>query len=96
MKTIYDTIPRGEENAVSMAELARRWETDERETRQLIYSARKDGELICSSVRGYFRPTSDAELLAWYRTAKSRSIGTLESLRTARRTLIEHGVNPDR
>lgn len=93
--TIYDTIPRGEQNAISMAELARRWEADERETRQIIYSARKDGELICSSVRGYFRPETDTELLDWYRTARSRSLGTLESLRTARRTLIAHGVDPD-
>ena len=52
----------GEENAISMKELATLLDASCRDVRRMIESARTDGIIIASSDKGYFYPTRDREL----------------------------------
>lgn len=52
----------GEENAVSMKELARILDASCRDVRRMIESARTDGIIIASSDKGYFYPARKREL----------------------------------
>ena len=73
---ILDFLPRGIENAISMAELAARANCDPRTARQLVYNARLGGEIICSSCDdengGYFIPIVDYEVERYVKMQKSR------------------------
>ena len=74
-------IPHGEENAVSMRELARLCSASPREVRKMVEVARCDGMIIASSDQGYFIPESKEELLAYYRCVKCRIATAIKTLR---------------
>lgn len=52
----------GEENAISMKELATLLDASCRDVRRMIESARTDGIIIASSDKGYYYPARDREL----------------------------------
>ncbi|MDO4484257.1 MAG: hypothetical protein Q4C54_07460 [Clostridia bacterium] len=78
---IVNLIPEGEENAVSMRDLARALQTEERKVRQYVEKARADGLFICSGDAGYFLPADDADLIRYYRRHHAR-------LKTSYRALL--------
>lgn len=92
---ILELIPKGMNNAISMHDISVLSGMDEREVRQSIFDARCNGTIICSSVNGYFFPETNTELLAWYRTVKKRGMASLESLKSARKQLLDAGIDPD-
>ncbi|MDE5576484.1 MAG: hypothetical protein K2J11_03750, partial [Oscillospiraceae bacterium] len=49
---IMDFIPIGKINAISMAELALRLGKDQRTARKLVFEARNNGAVICSTCSG--------------------------------------------
>lgn len=65
-------IGEGEENAVSMKELARLLGASDRDIRRMIENARKDGHIIASSEEGYFFPIRERELVNYCARTVSR------------------------
>lgn len=85
---ILDFIPYGKENAVSQEELAIRMHTDKRTVRQLVYSVRVRGAVICSTCEGeptagYYRPISANEAMPYVRMQRSRIASAEAALRSA-------------
>lgn len=89
-------IPIGAENAISRAELARKWGVNDRTARERIAALRADdngdGYVIVShsrgGVHGYYR-TNDTETIRRYvNEVHSRARNTFLPLRKARRVLI--------
>lgn len=96
MKYSEADIPIGAENAITRAELARKWGVDDRTARERIAELRAqdngDEYVIVShsrgSVRGYYR-TNDPEVIKRYvNEVHSRARNTFLPLRKARRVLI--------
>ena len=91
-------IPIGAENAITRAELARKWDVNDREARRRIAALRADdngdGYVIVShsrgGVHGYYR-TNDTETIRRYANeVNSRAVNTFLPLRKARRVLIQN------
>jgi hypothetical protein len=59
---LTDTIPIGQRDAVSMSHLARVHNLSDRKMRREVEKARKAGNLICSSDKGYFMPETIADI----------------------------------
>lgn len=66
-------IPTGEREAVSMSHLARTLAVSQRELRRSIEQARRAGNLICSSEKGYFIPETLDELKAYAHRTRERA-----------------------
>ena len=91
-------IPIGAENAITRAELARKWGVSDRVARRRIAELRADdngdGYVIVShsrgGVHGYYR-TNDTETIRRYANeVNSRAVNTFLPLRKARRVLIQN------
>lgn len=91
-------IPIGAENAISRAELARKWGVSDREARRIVAALRADdngdGYVIvshsCGGARGYYR-TNDTETIRRYvNEVHSRARNTFLPLRKARRVMIQN------
>ena len=91
-------IPIGAENAITRAELARKWGVNDREARRRIAALRADdngdGYVIVShsrgGVHGYYR-TNDTETIKRYTNeVNSRAVNTCRPLRKARRVLVQN------
>lgn len=91
-------IPIGAENAISRAELARKWDVNDRTARERIAALRADdngdGYVIVShsrgGVHGYYR-TNDTDTIRRYANeVNSRAQNTFLPLRKARRVLIQN------
>ena len=91
-------IPIGAENAITRAELARKWGVNDRVARRRIAALRADdngdGYVIVShsrgGVHGYYR-TNDTETIRRYTNdVLSRAVNTFLPLRKARRVLIQN------
>ena len=99
MNGFSDTdIPIGAENAITRAELARKWGVSDREARRRIADLRADdngdGYVIVShsrgGVHGYYR-TNDTETIRRYANeVNRRAVNTFLPLRNARRVLIQN------
>lgn len=92
---ILDFIPTGKINAISMAELALRLGKDQRTARKLVFEARRNGAVICSTCSndksaGYYRPTSVEDVRPYIRLQESRIASAQEALRSAK-SFIEAG-----
>lgn len=79
----------GEENAVPAALLASVLRIDQRRLRKQIAEERQDGALICSSVKGYFRPAKREEIQKYMNCMKKRAKHSFIAIRSARRALNE-------
>ena len=92
---IYELLKRGEENAMTTADLLRLTGLrNARELRAQIAREREEGFLILSSCRGrggYYLPAEGAEgrreIEAFCATLRSRAVNTFRALRNARRAL---------
>lgn len=79
-RRILDRIPYGQDNAVSMRNLARGLGETEREIRLRIQKARIDGNVIAGTDAGIFIPETDDELREYVNRSQSRistSVATL-------------------
>lgn len=94
-RALLSMIPLGEENAIHMDDLANILDVEGRDVRREVLNLRKRGRIIASSQNGYFIPTTNGELLRYYRKARGRALTTLSSLKRTRRVLREMGLNPD-
>jgi len=90
---IADILPKGEENAIKSAELARMAGVPTtRQLQQLVAEEREAGALILSTLKGgYFLPDDGEkgrmELAAYVRTLRARALNTLKVLKPANKAL---------
>lgn len=85
---IVDFIPVGQENAISMSELARRRGCDKRTARKLVFEARRKGAVICSTCYGdksdgYYRPASAEEAIPYVHMQQARISSAKAALKSA-------------
>ena len=78
---IYDRLGIGEENAIHMSRVAKELDISERKIRERVQQERAAGCLICSSVKGYFRPKNRHEIRATRDKLKKTAIGILASIK---------------
>ena len=91
-------IPIGAENAITRAELARKWGVSDREARRIVAALRADdngdGYVIVShsrgGVRGYYRTDDPDTIKRYVNEVNSRAQNTFLPLRKARRVLIQN------
>ena len=93
---ITDHIPIGRENAITRDRLSRQTGLTDREARELIEKARRDGTIIINKQdgRGYYQPGPDdvADMLHQYRSNNSRAKSILVQQKHIRRRLREKGL----
>ena len=89
---LLSAIPRGEQNARSMRDLARYLGVDRRAVRRVVNEARIAGCIICSSDNGYFLPEDAEDVLRHYRRAMCGVNTTLAALEPERAYLEDMGV----
>ena len=90
-------IPIGAENAITRAELARKWGVNDREARRRIAALRADdngdGYVIVyhsrCGARGYYRTNDPDTIKRYVNEVHSRARNTFLPLRKARRVLIQ-------
>ena len=87
-KLLY-SVPVGEDNAVTAAELCARFDMTERELRQAFEALRKSGEVICSCDHGFFKPETKTELEKYISRESKRARSVFFSLKSARKLLKE-------
>lgn len=85
---IIDFIPFGRENAISMEELAHRIGRDKRTARNYVFTARRRGNVICSTCcgngsDGYYLPVSVKEVIPYVRMQQSRIESAKLALKSA-------------
>lgn len=82
---LLSVLPTGEENAASTdCLLGILGLADSRSLRKLIAKARGNGEVICSSVDGYYLPQNREEIQRFYKTTRQKALSTLAILKSAR------------
>ena len=86
---ILELIPKGRENAVSLAYLAEMLNVSERTTKEYVSRARKKGISIVGDRFGYYKPANREELQWYYRIFRKRGLTALSSISSARRDLQE-------
>lgn len=89
---IYQIIPEGRNNAVSMSQLSERLHVDARQCRKIISEMRNQGYLIVGDNHGYYVPTTNEELFRWYQSVRSRAMTGLKGLKYARRIMKGNGI----
>ena len=94
---ITDYIPHGHNNAISRTQLSIRSGMSDRKCRREIEQARRDGEIILNTGKGYFMYSGgedDTYLNAYIRSESHRfaSIGrTLRTLKKAKKEKVSDG-----
>ena len=86
-------IPTGQNNAISMADLARRLGIPSRTVRADILSLRLDGCIIASCPSGYYIPADIGEELHFYLSHRKRAMTNLTALKATRRHLRDMGID---
>ena len=95
-KKVYQIIPEGKQNAVSMSQLSKILQTDTRQCRKIVSEMRNHGYLIIGDSHGYYKPVTNEELFRWYQSVKSRAMTGLKSLKYARWIMRGNGIEtPD-
>ena len=88
---LLNILQKGKENAVKRGDMARLLGTDDRQARQYIEDARREGVVICNDYdgKGYYIPTKIEELVRQFR--RSRAMATaINSQLWAIKKAIEH------
>lgn len=85
---VLNFIPVGQENAVSMSELAFRMGCDKRTARKLVFNARCKGAVICSTCfgdksDGYYLPASVDEAIPYVKMQRARILSAAAALKSA-------------
>lgn len=91
---ILSYIPTGRENAVTRKELCIRTGLTDREIRQKIEKARKDGNIIINlqDGKGYYQPEGTEEIQKQYTQNQKRAMSILIQQKYLRRKLKEAGA----
>lgn len=95
-------IPVGKENAVTRAQLAKKWGVDDRTVRYRIAAMRAedngDDYIIVShsrgGVKGYYRTDNPEEIRHFFMETKKRAINTFKPLKKMRRVLKDAEAYP--
>ena len=80
---IIEYIPFGHDNPISRPELIRRTGADDRVIRDMLRTARIDGDIVINDGDGYFRYKDKSDLPAlrrYYRKERARAFSILENL----------------
>lgn len=93
-RAIVDLIPFGEENAISMCDLARALDVTPRTVRRRVHEARK-GAIICENEYGYFTPASIDELRDYIHRGQARVMSGVAGLTYAVNVLNAMEVEDD-
>lgn len=88
---VSDVLPRGEENAVQLRQLALILNIPGRTVRRMIEQERRAGVLICSGENGYFLAASTYEAERFIRSMRSRAAEILKTVEAVERA-AEGGV----
>ena len=88
-------IPEGEENAVSMADLAGRAGTDDRTVRKTVFDLRVRGHIIAGDRSGYYRPATTSQIKSYYHLALRRARSSLAIVNAMKKRLRAAGILPD-
>lgn len=81
----------GEDEAISMSELAERMHMNTRQLRKEIERARIAGVIIASSNKGYFIPVTDSELINYYVKQNSRNLTGTATIKAVKKKLEGKG-----
>ena len=97
--TRAEDIPIGAENAISRAQLARKWNTDDRTAREIIARLREEDDgspyvIASSSIGrgGYYRTDDPVLIRRYYEETMHRARSTFKPLKKVRRILREAGA----
>lgn len=90
---IAEVLNRGAENGISMQELARRLQCNERELRQRVHEERVEGAAILSGNTGYYLPSEDPqkaieELKAFEKRLNAKAVNTFAAIKSAKAARI--------
>lgn len=83
-KTLLRLIGRGENNAIHLCELVSYAKMESREVRKCIEQIKRSGEVIISSVNGYFKPETAEELKKYINQETQRAKSIFFTLKSAR------------
>lgn len=87
MNNITEFIPRGINNAITQSDLSSVLNIDKRTIRAMVYQARKNGTVICSTPDsesgGYYLPESPKEAVPYVKFQQARIHSATEALRSA-------------
>ncbi len=95
---LYDALPEGLENAISLTDLSKYFGIDERDLRSRILYARQHGYMICSLAseqKGYYKPINMGEAVRCYRMFSKRLESTQSVVSGMRDYIIRNGIDPD-
>lgn len=100
MKNVLDFIPLGRNHAISMNELAMRMGVSQRTARKLVFEARNNGAVICSTCSGdksagYYRPISVDEARPYIAMQNHRIISATAAKKSAEKFITEKGACDD-
>lgn len=94
LERYYSDIPFGADNAVTRAELMRKWGVTDRGVRRIICELRNDDRftdaVICSSSHrneGYYKSTEPAHIAQFIKETRNRAINTFKPAKNAARVL---------
>lgn len=95
---LYDALPEGLDNAISLTDLATYFGIDERDLRSRILYARQHGYMICSLAseqKGYYKPSDIKEAVRCYRMFSKRLESTQSVVSGMRDYILKNGIDPD-
>lgn len=83
--TIFNDLPTGKENAISSTQLMARYNiNDVRLLRKYVEQERKDGALILSCSKGYYKSNNREDVKEFVNLMEKRAKSTMYVLRSAR------------
>lgn len=88
---LIELIPEGRANAISKAQLTEITGLSERSLRLVVAGERRRGKIIltdCSGTKGYYKPTSSGEVLAFIRSMRKRARETAAIADATERALM--------
>lgn len=86
-QTILGLISTGENNAIHLCELVSLTKMKNREVRKCIEQLKRNGEVIVSSVNGYFKPETVTELKKYINQETHRAKSIFYTLKSARKLI---------
>ncbi len=92
---IIDLLSEGEENAITTGQICNITGLTKREVTLYINALRRNGEVICSSDKGYFCPSCLCEVERFYRQMTSRQREIEKAKQSAKDYIRKYGGKVD-
>jgi len=86
-ETVAAFIKTGAENGISLRELCQRTNADGRTVRKTVETLRREGNVICSGMTGYYHPADACELRDYVKQEECRARSIFYTLKAARKAL---------